>query len=303
MRTVRIAFFAGTVIGLAATLACAGTITEPASNPFTVPGDPAGNPLSFDVSVAGFKAGGLVYVEQCDGTPPTTQGWSPTVNCDLGTSPAAAVVAGDGTATFAANDPNHAFVPFKGPSPQGLFNCLATNDPSPNNGLPDFHDCQLRASTNNTVLTPDQAFVSLDLPNGPGGPPTTSTTSTSTTSTTTIPPCSTQDLKGAACALKALDASRFCTSDGITDALVKLITVKLAKADAALQRADKQQEAGRPNAAIRLELLAVGKMDQIFPHVARDRKHRRISAACQRSINDNITPVHDRLLQLAGQQS
>jgi hypothetical protein len=49
-------------------------------------------------------------------------------------------------------------------SPQGLFNCLSPSAASPANGLPDFKNCQLRVSTNNSAATADQVFLNLQLP-------------------------------------------------------------------------------------------------------------------------------------------
>src|SRR5262245_32883969 len=98
--------------------AWAGTITTPASSPFGVPGDPAGNPLSFTVVGSGYPNGSTVAIEQCDGVSPSTVGWSPIDNCDIATAPAAVDVGANGLATFPANDPNFGFTPFKGPSPQ-----------------------------------------------------------------------------------------------------------------------------------------------------------------------------------------
>jgi hypothetical protein len=149
---------------LAAGPANAGTITAPSGNPFTVPGDAGGNPQAFTISATGFTAGTNVFVEQCDGTPPSAIGWSPTANCDLVSSPAPVIADGSGNVSFAAADPNHSFLPFKGISPQGIFNCLAPAQASPNNGLPDFDNCQVRVSSNNTTATADQVFLTMTLP-------------------------------------------------------------------------------------------------------------------------------------------
>jgi hypothetical protein len=169
---------------LGAGAAVAATITAPTGNPFVVPGDASGNPQPFTVSASGFTHDQLVYVEQCDGIPPTAQGWSPTANCDLGSSPAAAIASASGDVTFAAADPNHGFHPFKGASPQGLFNCLSPHDPSPNNGLPDFRNCKIRVSTDNAAITADQAFLTIQLPDAVAGTTTTTTTTTSSSSST-----------------------------------------------------------------------------------------------------------------------
>ncbi|MGZ4799439.1 MAG: Calx-beta domain-containing protein [Acidimicrobiia bacterium] len=161
---------AATLVGVGPASA-ATSITAPTGNPFTVPGDVSGNPTPFTVSVAGFPATTNVYIEQCDGNLPTALGWDPTTNCDLGSSPAPVVADGAGNATFDLADANHAFHPFKGSSPQGLFNCLSPNDPSPNNGLTDFRNCQFRISSNNTAGTSDQVFRTMALPDDPGNPP------------------------------------------------------------------------------------------------------------------------------------
>ena len=116
----------------------------------------------------GFAATSNVFVEQCDGVAPTAVGWDPTTNCDLGSSPAAAIADGSGNVTFDMTDLNHTFHPFKGASPQGIFNCLSLNDPSPNNGLTDHRTCKIRVSTNNSAATADQVFLPIVLPGRSG---------------------------------------------------------------------------------------------------------------------------------------
>jgi hypothetical protein len=110
-----------------------------------------------------------VSVEECDGKSPADVSWSATVDCDLGSSPAPQNSDGSGNVTFSASDVNHAFHPFRGESPQSLFNCLGPSDPASTNGLIDFGgaseaNCQIRVSTNNAAATADQAFLSLVLP-------------------------------------------------------------------------------------------------------------------------------------------
>jgi Calx-beta domain len=162
--------FAG-LVGGAGPAGAATSITAPAGNPYVVPHDGAGLPQPFDISVAGFAAGVNVYVEQCDGVSSTAQSWDPTAHCDIVTSPAPVISSAGGAATFDKTDPNHGFQPFKGASPQGLFNCLAPNDPATSNGLVDYKNCQIRISTNNTAVTGDQVFLRLQLPEDPNTPP------------------------------------------------------------------------------------------------------------------------------------
>jgi hypothetical protein len=155
-----------TTVTLATPSIASAAVSIPSTNPFKVPSDALGRPVAFTISANGFAAGAPVFVEQCDGTPPTTPGWNPNVNCDLGSAPAAVIADASGRATFPAGDPNRQFKPFRGPGPQGIFNCLNALDPSPANGLPDFTNCQVRISTNNTATTADQQFFTMQLPTG-----------------------------------------------------------------------------------------------------------------------------------------
>lgn len=110
------------------------------------------------VRASGFQAGQLVFVEQCDGTSPSAQGWDPTIDCDLGSSPSPRAADSNGNVYFDPTDPNFAFRMTSGPSPQGLFNCLGPTEASPANGLPDFANCQIRVSSSNQTTTTDQVF-------------------------------------------------------------------------------------------------------------------------------------------------
>ena len=161
----RVTAIVGATVLLLASPALAGTITQPPPpGPFLVPGDAAGNPQAFTVVASGFPPNSPVLVEQCDGIPATTPGWDPTLNCDLVSSPSAAIADANGVATFPTTDPNRRFTPFKGESPQSIFNCLAPGQASPNNGLPDFTNCKIRVSSNNSAVTADQAFLPITLP-------------------------------------------------------------------------------------------------------------------------------------------
>jgi hypothetical protein len=172
-RFVEAAMVVAVLLTAAATRADAASFTEPHGSPIHVTTDAQGHPKALIVAVAGFAPGALVYVEQCDGVDPNSHDWSPTIDCDLGNSPAAVVVARNGTATFDAADASHRFVPFAGASPQSLFNCVPSGDRAPANGLPSFPSCQVRVSTSPTLPTPDQIFLALALPRGANtAPPT-----------------------------------------------------------------------------------------------------------------------------------
>ncbi len=105
-KSVRLAAFVAVVVAvLVPTAAFASTVTIPSTNPFKVPSDSLGHPTPFTIAATGFTAGSQVFVEQCDGTPPTTAGWDPTINCDAGSAPAPAIADAGGKAIFPAGDP------------------------------------------------------------------------------------------------------------------------------------------------------------------------------------------------------
>jgi hypothetical protein len=159
----------GVLLAVDARAATAATsITKPSTSPVAVPADNTGKPVAITVEATGFTPNESVYVEQCDGKAPTAPDWQAPLDCDLGSVPAAAIARDDGSVTFLATDPNHAFTPFAGPSPQLLFNCLAPKAASTKNAVRSYRNCQLRVSSNNTTETADQQFLTLTLPDGPG---------------------------------------------------------------------------------------------------------------------------------------
>lgn len=168
---------------VAAGVAFAGTITSPSGPTFAVPGDGAGNPLPFDVTATGFTPGQQIFVTQCDGLSPSDPNWSVATDCDFGTAPGPVPADENGAVTFTGT---HHFVPFKnGDNAQGKFNCIGPNDPASTNGEPDWTNCRLRVSSNNTTTTADQAFLVLTMPNAQTGSTTTSTTVAPETTTST----------------------------------------------------------------------------------------------------------------------
>lgn len=162
---------AGTLLvgALLVTALCAGAaaatgIAQP-KGPYVARLDPQGKPVPFTVVATGFPAGSLVYVEQCDGRPTSAPNWLPTRDCDIGSSPAAAIADSTGTARFPAGDVNHGFPAFAGMGPEGLFSCLAPNAASLKNGLPEYRSCQIRVSSNNNVATADQVLMPFTFVN------------------------------------------------------------------------------------------------------------------------------------------
>lgn len=172
--------------------AFATVVTEPASNPFTVPLDIKGNALPFTVASGGWPYHQLVYIEICDGLPATARGWSPAQDCDNQTSPSAAAANANGDVNFPAGSRNYAIRDVHGASPNGQFNCLAPSEiPADATRMPDgswmlsandtrtaagialntstpaWNGCQLRISSNNAYATADQQFIRLSIP----GPP------------------------------------------------------------------------------------------------------------------------------------
>lgn len=155
------------VVAFASPVLAATTITSPGS-PYAVTADGSGTLQPFTIKVAGFKPNVSVYIEQCSGQPATAAKWTPTLACDVQSSPAAAITDGSGVATFAASDPNHAFHPFSGASPQNLFSCTASGAKAPEKDVPNYDNCQVRVATTNVAATDDQVFLTMTLPGGDG---------------------------------------------------------------------------------------------------------------------------------------
>jgi hypothetical protein len=163
---------AALTIAIAPASAAPTGLIEPSSPPVIARVAGPGNASAVSVVVGGFTAGRLAYIEQCDGVAPTASQWSPTSHCDLGSSPAAAIVSADGIASFPASERNRAFHPFVGESPQSIFNCTGAGVTAPHNDLPSYDDCKLRVSTNNSSVTSDQVFIALEFVRGASTSPT-----------------------------------------------------------------------------------------------------------------------------------
>lgn len=167
------AIAAFTVVAMTA-IPGAAEILQPNTTPYQAqfqdPSHPEHGLAAFTVIVSGFTPGQQVFVEECDGNAPSVPNWDPAINCDSGSSPAPVVADSSGVAYFDSGSANHKFVPFKGVSPQGNFNCLGPDDPSltGSNGFPDFRNCQVRVSSNNGDTTTDQQMFGLVVPNDPG---------------------------------------------------------------------------------------------------------------------------------------
>ena len=136
-------------------------VVEPRGATVTVRLNPKGVPIPFTIKVSGFLPEAEIFVEQCDGTSPENQKWSPTVDCDYGTQAAPLRADANGDATFPGSDPNFGFKPLRGESPEHLFNCLAVGDPDPHDGLSSSTRCQVRIATNYTQVTSDQLFITM----------------------------------------------------------------------------------------------------------------------------------------------
>ncbi|HWE56675.1 MAG TPA: Ig-like domain-containing protein [Acidimicrobiales bacterium] len=168
------------------------SVTAPGANPYTIPVDTTDNALPFTITANGFQAKQSVYIEICSGLPTTTKGWDPTLDCDNGTSPAAASADTGGTATFPGTNPNFQIVDFNGLSPSGTFDCISPDELPPDatanadgsytipaddavadtgvpltiNSAPSpaWTNCQVRVSSNNAAVTSDQQFFTILIP-------------------------------------------------------------------------------------------------------------------------------------------
>jgi hypothetical protein len=169
---------AAAAVALAGVPAYAGTISTPPTNPFTVPLNAAGTgPAPFEIVASGYSPGTSVFVMICDGESPSTLNWSPTVNCDNGTSPQQQEAMGaSGTATWnPAVSKNQDIFVFDGESPGDQFNCYypgeldngvaySNGQIDPSDGLPSWTNCQIRVASTDAAVTTDQVFATMTLP-------------------------------------------------------------------------------------------------------------------------------------------
>jgi hypothetical protein len=187
------------VVALIAAFAvpASAAIVQPTTNPFNVPAaDAAGDPAFFTITANGYSPSEAVFVQQCDGVPPTTTGYSAADHCDIQTSGAAVNADANGVATFPASDASTRLNVFKGLGPSGTFNCLSPNQASPNNGHPDWRNCQVRVSGGTIGDTSQQTFFTIVLPDAvtPTAPvPQNQALTVGTGSTTTITLSATPD--------------------------------------------------------------------------------------------------------------
>jgi hypothetical protein len=149
---------AAIVLLVVASGASAAVIVRPDHVPTVVANAPV------NVVASGFPTGKSVFVEQCDGVDPASAQWDVTQDCDNGASPPPVIADTHGNVTFPAGNPNRAFRPFQGESPQSLFNCIASGHTAPKNALKTYTNCRIRVSTNNTTATADQVFRRFRLP-------------------------------------------------------------------------------------------------------------------------------------------
>jgi hypothetical protein len=170
-----------TLIGFTATPAFAGSITAPLcgtaicgpSTPYQALTDVSaagvGTPRFFSITGSGYTPQSTnVFIEICDGVPPTTTGYDPSLDCDIGTSPAAALSDVNGLVSFPAGNLNLQLHLFDGASPSVTFNCLRADETALANGvtsygIPGTADCQIRMSTNNTITTGTESYMSFAL--------------------------------------------------------------------------------------------------------------------------------------------
>ena len=168
-----------TVVAATATTAgAAPQITAPSTNPYVVQSAGAGKLAPFTVTATGFRPGQQVFIEQCDGLAITDPHWTPSIDCDAGTSPAPVFTPPSGTVVFDKDSANHRFTPVLGLTPQSQFVCF---EASKTPGVPGFNTCKVRISSNNAQPTTDQVFLDM-APVGYHAPkPASSSSSSSTT--------------------------------------------------------------------------------------------------------------------------
>ena len=150
----------------------AASITNPSSDPFTVP-NAADNttPAQFPISVTGFTpstpqgGGDTIDVMICDPTDPTTDPtWTASAHCDFGTDVSKNANNTGGASFTAAQGPPM----FRGLSPSSIFACNASGDPAVP-AVPNYTNCRLVAMNATGDIHPSLvSSITLTL-SPPGG--------------------------------------------------------------------------------------------------------------------------------------
>ena len=151
LRVMVVAIAAVVALASVASDAWASTIKlNPSAVPFVVPGDSAGNPTASTVTASGFTPGAQVFVEQCDGVDPSTFGWSPTADCDLGTSPSPATAEQYGHGDVRVDQRELRVHAVQGSEPAVVVQLLVGERPGAQQRvaqLPQLHSCGSRPTT------------------------------------------------------------------------------------------------------------------------------------------------------------
>jgi hypothetical protein len=145
----------------------AASITNPSSDPFTVPNSGDGTtPAQFPISVTGFTpTTDTIDLMICDPTDPTTDPtWTAAAHCDFGTDVSKNANASGGASFTAAQGPPM----FRGISPSSIFACNAAGDPAVS-GVNNYTNCRLVAMNATGDIHPSlvsSITLTLSPPNG-----------------------------------------------------------------------------------------------------------------------------------------
>ena len=123
----------------------------------------SGKPAPFTVKARGFEPYESVFIEQCNGRPPSGRRLAPDASTATSvrlrprrspTPTAAVTFLGDGSEPRAPPVRRRR-------ARRSCSTACRRRRASPDNGLTDFRDCQVRVSSNNTAATDDQVFLHL----------------------------------------------------------------------------------------------------------------------------------------------
>jgi hypothetical protein len=144
-------------------VAASATIATPASSPFNVPGNPVGNPQSFNIVASPFVTGvDQPFAQECDGVDHNDSAFNVQSDCDPYNVSGRVDVNG-GVATFPAGNGNFGFFPNKNDL-QNRWHCLAPGETPPADGKPSYTNCQVRVALDPNNVQASDLWLTMTLP-------------------------------------------------------------------------------------------------------------------------------------------
>ena len=154
---------AGLVAAVAGPAGAATAISSPTGNPFVVPGNAGGDPHALHRDGDGVPGRARTCTSSSATAPrPTAVGWDPTINCDLGSSPAPVVVRRERERVRSRRaTPTTSSARSRARARRASSTASLRTTRRPTTGCRTTGACQVRVSTNNAAATTDQVFLKI----------------------------------------------------------------------------------------------------------------------------------------------